>query len=80
VEVLKDVGFKIAPVTEVEARRMLSSIKAAKLLDGVRGEKGINKEKVIDIIQRISKLVTDFPMITEMDMNPIIAIHDQGFM
>ncbi len=79
VEVLKDVVFKIAPVTEVEAGEMLSSIKAAKLLEGVRGEKGINKEKVIDIIQRISKLVTDFPEIKEMDMNPIIALGDQVF-
>ncbi len=79
VEVLKDVVFKIAPVTDVEAREMLSSIKATRLLDGVRGEKGINKEKVIDIIQRISKLVTDFPMITEMDMNPIIAINDKVY-
>ncbi len=79
VEVLKDVVFKIAPVTELEAGEMLSSIKAAKLLDGVRGEKAINKEMVIDIIQRVSKLVTDFPMITEMDMNPIIAIHDKVY-
>ncbi len=79
VEVLKDVVFKIAPVTEIEAGEMLGSIKAARLLDGVRGEKGINKEKVIDIIQRISKLVTDFPEIKEMDMNPIIALGDQVF-
>jgi acetate---CoA ligase (ADP-forming) len=79
VEVLKDVVFKIAPVTELEAREMLSSIKAAKLLDGVRGEKGINKEMVVDIIQRISQLVTDFPMIAEMDMNPIIAINDKVY-
>lgn len=79
VEVLKDVVFKIAPVTEVEAGEMLRSIKAAKLLDGVRGEKGINKEKVIDVIQRISKLVTDFPEIKEIDMNPIIALGDQVF-
>ena len=79
VEVLKDVVFKIAPVTQLEASEMLSSIKAAKLLDGVRGEKGINKEMIIEIIQRVSKLVTDFPMITEMDMNPIIAVNDKVF-
>ncbi len=79
VEVLKDVVFKIAPVTELEAREMLASIKATKLLDGVRGEKGINKESVIDIIQRVSKLVTDFPQIVEMDLNPIIAINDMVY-
>jgi len=79
VEVLKDVVFKIAPVTQVEANEMLSSIKAAKLLDGVRGEKGINKALAAEIIQRVSQLVTDFPVITEMDMNPIIALGDKVF-
>jgi len=79
VEVLKDVVFKIAPVTELEAKEMLSSIKASKLLDGVRGEKGINKEMAVDIIQRVSQLVTDFPQIREMDMNPIIALHNKVF-
>ncbi len=79
VEVLKDVVFKIAPVTELEAKEMLSSIKASKLLDGVRGEKGIHKESVIEIIQRLSQLVTDFPEIKEVDMNPIMAFHDKAF-
>ncbi|MEI8280393.1 MAG: acetate--CoA ligase family protein [Bacteroidota bacterium] len=73
VEVLKDVVFKIAPVTKLEATEMLSNIKTSKLLDGIRGEKGINKENVIEIIQRLSQLVTDFPVITEMDLNPIMA-------
>ncbi len=77
VEVLKDVVFKIAPVTNVEAKDMLSSIKAAPLLDGIRGEKGVNKDGVIEIIQRTSQLITDFPMIQEMDLNPIIAYEDQ---
>lgn len=79
VEVLKDVVFKIAPVTEVEAKEMLSSIKASKLLDGVRGEKAIHKESVIEIIQRLSQLVTDFPQIQEMDLNPIMAFEDKAF-
>jgi acetyltransferase len=77
VEVLKDVIFKIAPVTNVEVHDMLSSIKAAPLLNGIRGEKGVNKDGVIEIIQRTSQLITDFPMIQEMDLNPIIAYEDQ---
>jgi acetyltransferase len=77
VEVMKDVIFKIAPVTDVEVRDMLSSIKAAPLLNGIRGEKGVNKDGVIEIIQRTSQLITDFPMIQEMDLNPIIAYEDQ---
>ena len=79
VEVLKDVVFKLSPVTEVEANEMLSSIKATKLLDGVRGEKGINKKSVTEIIQRISQLVTDYPQIQEMDLNPIMAFEDKAF-
>ncbi len=79
VEVLKDVVFKIAPVTEVEADEMLASLKASKLLDGVRGEKGIDKQLVTDIILRVSQLVTDFPEIQEMDMNPIMAFGDNAF-
>ena len=53
-----------------------SSIKAAPLLDGIRGEKGVDKDSVIEIIQRTSQLITDFPMIQEMDLNPIIAFED----
>jgi acetyltransferase len=76
VEVLKDVVFKVAPVTRYEAQEMLKSIKTAALLDGIRGEKGIDKEKVVDLIQRISLLLTDLPMIQEMDLNPIMAFED----
>ncbi len=79
VEVLKDVVFKIAPVTELEANEMLTSINANKLLDGVRGEKGIYKKGVIEIIQRLSQLVTDFALIKEMDLNPIMAFEDSVF-
>lgn len=79
VEVLKDVVFKIAPVTEVEADEMLASIRTTKLLDGVRGEKGINKKSVTEIITRISQLVTDFPVISEIDMNPIMAFENNAF-
>jgi acetyltransferase len=77
VEVLKDVIFKITPVTNVEIQDMLSSIKAAPLLDGIRGGKGVYKDGVIEIIQRTSQLITDFPLIQEMDLNPIIAYEDQ---
>ncbi|MCP4536683.1 MAG: acetate--CoA ligase family protein [Chloroflexi bacterium] len=79
VEVLKDVIFKLSPVTEVEAEEMLSSIKMAPLLEGVRGEKGVDQEKLIEVIQRVSQLVTDLPMIQEMDLNPLIAYEDRVF-
>jgi acetyltransferase len=77
VEVLKDVSFKLSPVTAVEAREMLSSIKAAPLLKGVRGESGINEEGIAEIIERLSQLVTDLPVIRELDLNPIVAYRDR---
>ena len=76
VEVLKDVAFKIAPVTRVEAGEMLASLKTTALLDGVRGEKGVDRERIINLIQRVSQLLVDLPMIQEMDMNPIMAFED----
>jgi acyl-CoA synthetase (NDP forming) len=77
VEVLEDVAFKLSPVTAVEAWEMLSSIKGAALLRGARGEKGVNEEGIVEVIQRISQLVTELPMIQEMDLNPIIAYEDR---
>jgi len=76
VEVLKDVVFKIAPVTRVEAREMLAAIRTKALLDGVRGQKGIDKEKVVDLVLRVSALLADLPMIREMDLNPVMAFED----
>lgn len=76
VEILKDVLFKIAPVTRVEAEEMLAGLKTAALLDGVRGEAGIDKQAVIEMIQRVSQLLGDLPMIEEMDLNPIMAFAD----
>jgi len=79
VETLKDVVFKVAPVTAVEADEMLSGIKTAALLDGVRGEAGIDKQAVTELIQRVSQLLGDLPMIEEMDLNPIMAFTDRAF-
>ncbi|MEM3143226.1 MAG: acetate--CoA ligase family protein [Candidatus Nitrosotenuis sp.] len=77
VEVLKDVTFRLAPVTNKEADNMIDSIKTKKLLDGVRGEKPADKKKLSDLIQRLSALVTDFPEIKELDMNPVLVM-EQG--
>lgn len=73
VEVLKDVVFRLAPVTQGEAEDMLASIKAAALLDGVRGQAGIDKRSIVAVIQRLSQMLTDLPMIQELDMNPLLA-------
>jgi len=77
VEVLKDVTFKLAPVTDMEADDMISSIKMKKILEGVRGEKPSDKKKLSECIQRLSQLVTDFKEIKELDMNPVLVM-EQG--
>ncbi len=71
VEVLKDISFKHAPVSSTEAYEMISSIKAAPILSGYRGQESVNKDLIKELIERCSKLVTDFPQIVEMDLNPI---------
>ncbi len=74
VEVLKDVTFKLAPVTDKEADDMIASIKTQKLLQGVRGEKPSDIVKLSECIQRLSQLVTDFKEIKELDMNPVLVM------
>jgi acyl-CoA synthetase (NDP forming) len=73
VEVLKDVVFNLTPVTDAEAREMVDGIQASALLDGVRGEKPVDKSALVDLIQRLSRLVSDFPQIKELDLNPVMA-------
>ncbi len=77
VEVLKDVCFKVAPVTRLEAEEMLRSIKAKALLDGHRGEPGVDRAALVDLLLRLSQLVTDLPAIQELDLNPVLAF-EQG--
>jgi len=79
VEVLKDVVFDITPVSPTEARDMISSIKMAPLLEGVRGQKGVDQKALVEIIQRLSQLVIDLDDIKEMDLNPVIAYEDGVF-
>jgi acetyltransferase len=73
VEVFKDVVFNLTPITDSEAREMVDGIRASALLAGVRGEKPVDKTALIDLIQRLSRLVSDFPQIKELDLNPVMA-------
>jgi acyl-CoA synthetase (NDP forming) len=79
VELMKDVSFELTPIASGEARQMLTSIKAYPLLSGFRGDEGADLEKLTELIQRISQLVTELPEIQEMDLNPIIAYEDRVF-
>ena len=76
VEVLKDVTFRIAPVTEKDTREMIESIKSVKLLKGARGEKPSDLQALAQNLQRLSQLVTDFPEVEEFDMNPLLVFEE----
>jgi len=73
VEVLKDITFRMAPATKQDALSMLDGIQAHEMLKGVRGSDPVNRDAIADIIVNVSRLVTDFPEIAEMDLNPVFA-------
>jgi len=73
VEVLKDVSFYLAPLTAEEAKQMLISTKTYRMLEGVRGEEGVNIDAIAEGLQRLSQLVTEFPQIRELDINPYVV-------
>jgi acetyl coenzyme A synthetase (ADP forming)-like protein len=73
VEVLKDVSFYLAPLTAEEAKQMLVDTKTYQMLKGVRGQEGVDIETIAEGLQRLSQLVTEFPQIQEMDINPYVV-------
>ena len=73
VNFLKDVSFRLAPMSEPEARGMMEETKAYTLLKGIRGEEASDIEALKDMLLRVSQLVMDFPEIVEMDINPVIV-------
>ncbi|MEA3160116.1 MAG: hypothetical protein QOD95_1664 [Gammaproteobacteria bacterium] len=77
VEVLKDITFRLAPASNADALSMLDGIQAAEILRGVRGAKPVDRAALSSMIERVSSLVSDFPEISEMDLNPVFAT-DRG--
>jgi acetyl coenzyme A synthetase (ADP forming)-like protein len=73
VEVLKDVTFRLAPATKQDALSMLDGIQAAEMLHGVRGGDPVSRDALADVIVKVSQLVSDFPEISELDLNPVFA-------
>jgi acetyltransferase len=73
VEVMKDVTFRLAPMWKISAEIMIRSIKAYKILTGVRGTPASDIDAIKDCILRLSQLVTDHPEIAELDINPLIV-------
>lgn len=73
VEVLKDAAFALAPMSKARAIEIMKKLKGYPLLEGVRGEKPVDFDLLADAICRLSRLVTDNPAITELDLNPVFA-------
>jgi acetyltransferase len=77
VEVLKDVSFRLAPVTPTEALEMVREVRSYPLLRGSRGDAPADLDAIVDVICRVSQLASDFEDILELDINPLI-VHEKG--
>jgi acyl-CoA synthetase (NDP forming) len=73
VEALRDVAFRIAPVSREAALCMLSSLRGVRMLDGMRGLPVVDRVAVADVIRRIGQMAMDWPDIAELDINPLLG-------
>jgi acetyltransferase len=74
VEYLKNVTFRILPLTDIDTSDMIRSIRGYKILEGVRGEEPSDIDALSEAIARLAQLVTDFPQIKQLDVNPFIVL------
>jgi len=75
-EAFSDTAFRIAPLTETDAAEMIDEIKAKKLLGKFRGEESVNRRQIIGVLTGLSRLSLEQPRISEIDINPLIAMPD----
>lgn len=73
VELLKDVSFRIIPITDIDAENMINEIKTSKILKGFRNIPKMDINSLKEVLLKISQLISDFPVIKEMDINPLIV-------
>ena len=78
IEVMKDVTFRMAPLSDVDASEMIKSVKAYKLLEGARGTTPAQMSQIQETLLRLSQLVADFSFITELDINPLLISEKTG--
>lgn len=77
VEILKDVSFRVLPISRRSAQRMIAETKSHPILDGARGDKPYDKKALISLLLVCSEIIEAYPQIQEMDLNPVI-IHHEG--
>lgn len=73
VEVLKDVSFRVAPITKYDAQEMIQDIKGYPILTGIRGQEPRDINALMNILLQVSKLVIDYPVINQLDLNPVFS-------
>jgi len=76
VEILEDVAFRAVPLSRYDACSMIDQIKAGKILEGARGEAGVDKAALVDLLLKVATIVDAHPEIDELDLNPVIAYPD----
>jgi acetyltransferase len=77
VEVVKDVSFRVLPISHTAPQKMISEIKSYPILDGVRGRPPVDKQALCRLLLTVSEIIEAYPQIHEMDLNPVIA-HEDG--
>ncbi len=73
---MKDVVFRLSPLMDRDARKMIESIRGLAMLQGPRGTEAVDIDALADVLLRVSRLVEDFPEIAELDLNPFLAHAD----
>jgi len=77
VEILKDISFRVLPISRLSAKTMIAETKSAPILDGIRGTRACDKKALINLLLLVSDLIEAYPEIQEMDLNPVI-VHESG--
>jgi acetyltransferase len=77
VEIMKDVAFRINPLTDQNAKEMIQSLRSYPLLTGFRGAEPVHLKTVEETLLRLSQLVKDFDCFTEIDINPFIVSQEK---
>jgi acetyltransferase len=77
VEIMKDVSFRVLPITRTTARKMIEQTKSFPILNGARGNPPLDQKAIIKLLMLCSEIVEAYPEIEEMDLNPVI-VHEKG--
>ena len=77
VEVVKDVAFRVLPISRTAPQKMIREIKSYPILQGVRGRPPVDQQAICRLLLKVSEIIEAYPDIQEMDLNPVIA-HEKG--